>query len=117
MDFYLRNNLWINALVLLYALLIFLGRASYDRSARLLSVWYNEKHGRDAQSKSRSSLARMMERGGVPPWDLAVKAFWFPLITPPGRFVFLIKNQQVLQRLFNKETIIKILRPEDERKG
>lgn len=117
LDFYIQNNIWINALVLLYALMIFLGRSSYHRSARFLYAWYYEKYGKDAQSITKSALARMIEKGGNPPWDQVLSSYWFPLITPPDRFVFFFKNQQVLQRLFSKETLIKMLQPEEKKKG
>ena len=110
LDFYIENNIWINALVLLYAVLVFLGRASYRRSALFLLKWFQEKYDKDARLKSQSNLIRLIEKEEIP-WDLAKESFWFPLITPPNRFVLYNKNQLTLRKLFNKETLVNLLRP------
>jgi len=115
LDFYIANNFWINALILLYAVLVALGRISYHRSALFLSNWFQEKYDQDARLKSRSNLIRLIEKEDIP-WDLAIESFWFPLITPPTRFVPYIKNQLTLQKLFNKETLVDLLRPLKEKR-
>ena len=115
LDFYLKNEVWINSLVLLYGLCIFLARASYHRSAQFLSSWFQEKYGKNAGAKVQGKLVQLIENGEIP-WDLTKKTFWFPLITPPNRFVPFIKNQQTLQKLFNKETLQGILRLSREKR-
>jgi hypothetical protein len=116
LDFLIRNNVWISALVLLYAVLIFLGRTSYQRSLQYLFNWYREEHGGKVRSKSKSNIIKLIESGEIP-WNSISKAYWFPLITPPKRFIFYIKNQQTLQRIFNKETLVNIFRTREDRNG
>lgn len=116
LDFYIQNDIWINALVLLYGTSVFLARMSYRRSALFLLNWSQKKHGKNGSLKSRSNLVQMIEKGEIP-WDSTKKTFWFPLITPPNRFVLYIKNQQTLQKLFNTETLESILHPSREKQN
>ena len=116
LDFSIKNNMWISTLVLLYAVLLFLGRASYHRSASFLLKWFQEKYEKDVRVKNKSNVVRLIEKEDIP-WDLAKKSFWFPLITPPKRYVFYNKNQLTLQKLFDKETLVNLLDPLTEKRG
>ena len=116
LDFFVQNNLWISALILFYGVCVFLGRRSYQRSASFLVNWFQEEYSNSARSKSRKNLIQWIEKEEIP-WGLTKKAFWFPLITPPNRFVLYIKDQQTLQKLFNKETLASIFRPLGEKQN
>jgi len=116
LDFYLSNNFWINAFVLFYALLIFLGRTSYHRTARFLLDWLEKNYATDTRAKSRSGLVRLIEKEEIP-WGSARESFWFPLITPPSRFVLYVKSEQTLQKMFSKDALVAILYPAKEPKG
>ncbi|MBM3126452.1 MAG: hypothetical protein FJZ87_15515 [Chloroflexi bacterium] len=116
LDFYLSNHFWINAFVLSYALLIFLGRTSYHRSAKFLLDWLEKKFAADAKAKSRSGLVKLIEKEEIP-WGPAGASFWFPLITPPGRFLPSLKNEHTLQKMFSKDALVAILYPAKEPKG
>jgi hypothetical protein len=116
LDFYLHNDLLINALVLFYAVLVFLGRTSYQRSAQFLTEWYLEKNGRETRSKTKNNLGKLIDNGKIP-WASTVSAYWFPLITPPNRFVFFIKNERAVERIFRKEALVDILHAKDKKNG
>ncbi|HEY6072629.1 MAG TPA: hypothetical protein VIV15_04355 [Anaerolineales bacterium] len=110
LDFYIKNNLWINALVLMYGVLVVLGRTCYRRSASFLLNWFTDQYGGNNGPKSPGAMLRFLEQADVP-WGAAKKAYWFPLITPPSRFVLYPKDEKTLQRIFSRETLTAILRP------
>ncbi len=45
LDFYIQNNLWINALLFAYAILVVFARRNYGQVARHILAEFFQKHG------------------------------------------------------------------------
>jgi hypothetical protein len=108
LDFYSANSLWINVCLLLYALLVFLGRRNYRLIAFSLTNGLYSKYKTQLDKKNRKQLGAVLKRLEVP-WDESLKVSRFPFVTPPGGLRLYLKNTKTLRNLFPDEKLLDAL--------
>ena len=114
MDFYISNSFAINAIVLVYALLVYLAHISYLKAYR----YTLEKLGVDLAPMEKNKPVRIPTRLDFTKldWHEAAKTYWFPFIAPPRSLWINIKTQAVLQHYFGEEQITTLLKSYQEKK-
>lgn len=105
LDFYLQNSYVINGLILLYALLVVGARRSYQASWRVLSKAVDARYHSYIQEKKRTQLERALSRVELP-WQEALQASHFPLITAPRGIWVYPRTLKTLRRLFEAHRLV-----------
>lgn len=113
LDFYIENNVWINGLILLYALLLVLAKGSYKKIREALRNHLVAAFGERASDKNTSWYQKTLERSSLD-WGSIGKAAWFPLISPEKSLWFKLKNPATLKALFTPEKISEIMSGSDK---
>lgn len=108
LDFYIQHSLWINLPLLLYALLVAVGRNNYSLFVNSLLADFRQAQAEKIAEKDRSQVLYFLKKVKLP-WDRAMQAAWFPLLSPPGSIWFVIKRLEVLQKQFTNEKLLEIL--------
>ncbi len=114
MDFYISNSFAINAIVLVYALLVYLAHISYLKAYRFTL----EKLGVDLTPMEKNKPAKIPTRLDFTKldWREIAQTYWFPLIAPPRSLWLSIKTQSVIQHYFGKDQITALLKLQQEKK-
>lgn len=108
LDFYIVNSLWINAIILLYGLLVVLSRRNFDLSLQSLLATLQNQYGEQFTKKGPGSILRMLKKAAIP-WAEALSKSRLPFITPPGRFWLYPKNIQTFQKFITLEKLVDLL--------
>jgi hypothetical protein len=104
LDLYLQYSLVINGAILLYALLLFGSRTSYKRIEKNLVEELLKKDGTLVNKENQKQVLRALQKQEIP-WNMALQATHFPLITHPGGWIVYPKTEKNLKRLFSTEAI------------
>ena len=114
MDFYIANSFVINAIVLVYGLLVYLAHISYLKAYRFTL----EKLGVDLAPMEKNKPAKIPARLDFQKldWSEIARTYWFPLIALPRSLWINIKTQAVLQHYFGEEQITTLLKSYQEKK-
>lgn len=107
LDFYIANSLWINGIILLYALLVVLAHRNYKRITSSVLLFLNEKYGSQLQKKGKGSLVQMVKKARIP-WNEILKKSWIPFITPPGSIRLYLSNEKTIDKLLPLEKIAEL---------
>lgn len=102
MDFYIANSFPINAIILLYALIVFVSQRNYlfalhEIFVDLALIKEGEK-GVLLRKVSKSDHQKIS-------WDQLRKRVWFPLIAVPGRWTFQVCTTKYFIEEFTVEKI------------
>jgi hypothetical protein len=108
LDFYIQNSLWINILILIYAAAVVIGRWNYRQFLNSLLGEFCLKQAELIARKNRADLKYALKHT-VLPWEKAMQALRFPLLTPPGKYGFVLKNKVNLEKLFETEKLLDTL--------
>ena len=108
LDFYIANSLWINALILLYAILVAVARHTFDMSRRSVIAFLESQYGQQFEQKKPGSVLKVLHRINIP-WDQALGQSGFPFMTPPGSIWIYPKNSATFQRLLPLEKLAELL--------
>jgi len=111
LDFYLANSLWINLLVLLYALLVVLSRRNFDLSLQSLIFSLQKEYGGQFAQKGPGSILNLLKKADIP-WSGSLSKSSLPFITPPGSLWLYPKNIQTLQKFITLEKLVELLKPQ-----
>ena len=104
LDFYIANSLYINAIILAYALCVVLANQSYALGLHQIKIEL-EKSGKKLKNRSLLELKSALEDNSFP-WRKVQASYWFPLITTPRRILMFPKNINKLKRIFNAEILM-----------
>jgi hypothetical protein len=104
LDFYLAHSIWINGLILLYALLVVLARRSFDLSSQSLIHSLRSKYGSQFERRGAGAVLKMLEKMSIP-WDQALGNSPFPFLTPPGSIWIYPKSPVTLQKFLTLEQL------------
>lgn len=108
LDFYIANSLWINGLILLYALMVVLARRSFELSRQSLIHSLQSKYGAQFEHRKPEAVLKMLKKLSIP-WDQALLSSTFPLITPPGSIRVFPKKLATLQKFLPLEILAQYL--------
>lgn len=109
LDFYIANSLWINGIILVYALLVVLSHRNFKRVTRNVLSFLHEKYGSQLQKKGKGSLVQMMKKANIP-WDDILNRKWNPFLTPPGSIRLFLNNQKSIEKLLPLEKIAELIK-------
>jgi len=115
LDFYLANSLWINALLLLYALFVVLSRRNFDISLQSLIFSLQKEFGEQFAKKGSGSILNLLKKADIP-WAGSLSKSPLPFITPPGSFWLYPKNIQTFQKFITIEKLVELLKPKQNPK-
>jgi hypothetical protein len=104
LDFYVANSLYINAIILAYALCVVLANQSYALGLHQIKIEL-EKSGKKLKNRSLLELKSALEDNSFP-WRKVQASYWFPLITTPRRILMFPKNINKLKKIFNAEILM-----------
>lgn len=104
LDFYLENALWINGLILLYALVVALGNIARQKMNMELRHYLTEAYGENLNKKSASWFRKNFERN-EPDWNRLLNATWIPILSRKGAFSFKLKSIVFVKEVFTPEYI------------
>lgn len=102
-------GLWINGLLLLYALLVFFSRRNFDSILQSLLLSLQNQFGEQITKKGQGTLLNALKKAKIP-WDKALSQSTMPFITPPGSFRIYIKSQEKLKQLIPLELLAESLK-------
>jgi hypothetical protein len=107
-DFYLQYSLYINAALLIYAVLIVLARRNYHLIQRALLQSLKNQYPALIDRKTEKQIAAALKKQSIP-WEQAIQASRYPFLTTSHGITPHIKNIPTLQRLFPLETLAGLL--------
>jgi len=108
LDFYIVNNFWINAIILIYTLVVILSRRSFDLSLQSLIITLQNQHGEQITKKGPGGLLGLFSKTNIP-WTEALAKSPLPFITPPGSIRLYPKNIQTFQRFITLEKLVNLV--------
>lgn len=104
LDFYLNNALWINGLVLLYAVVLVLANHGRKKIEDGVKQYFIDHYGQDLENKGSSWFAKTLERNPLD-WENLSKLTWLPIISVKKSFGFTMKSPKSLTKIFTPEYI------------
>jgi hypothetical protein len=113
MDFYIQNSLWINALILGYALLVVVSHRNYFNALEKILLhlrFNNQKFSREGISKLTTNDYRMID------WDEVKKSIKFPLVSEPKSWGVKAINQSYLSQEFTMEKLNEFIKTAKKQK-
>jgi len=104
LDFYLNNALWINFLVLAYALIIFISKHANQKISQAVKQSLIEKYGLEIAQKNERWFIKTLERDNID-WQAISQQTWIPIISKKGSWGFRIKNADTLKTIYTPQAI------------
>ncbi|HEX7557300.1 MAG TPA: hypothetical protein VF338_11790 [Leptolinea sp.] len=107
-EFYYNNSLWINGIILLYALVIFVAWKNYRVVSDFLIQNISDQLAPKAKTWSKSEVTRNLKSIEIP-WLEARKRLTIPLLAKTDYFIPTIASVETIQKLFPQDVLIKVL--------
>ena len=112
LDFLIANQIFFEVPLLTYALMVFLGRQAYQRANTALVNSLIQQLGEKLIRKNRAELKRILKRSEEIPWQVAMQAARFPLLSPPGSIRVYPRSQTRLEKLFTSDVLLDSIQKE-----
>src|SRR4030066_2050892 len=104
LDAYLKYSLYINSILLIYAVAIVLARRNYHLILNSLLKTLESQYLAQVSNKNRKQNEALLRKRTIP-WDQARKASRYPFLTSSRGISLHVKTDKTLQRLFPIETL------------
>jgi hypothetical protein len=105
LDFYVQNNLWINAILFVYALLVVFARRNYFQVAQFILDDFIRAHGDNLAKKNPKQIRGLLLKWKIP-WENGMQAGWFPFISSPQSILLRIKSDRTFQKIFPIDVLV-----------
>lgn len=105
LDFYTQNNLWINAILFAYALLVVFARRNYFQVAQSILADFIQEHGDNLAKKNPKQIRGLLLKWKIP-WENGMQAGWFPFISSPQSILLRIKSDRTFQKIFPIDVLV-----------
>jgi hypothetical protein len=115
LDFYQEYSFWINAAILLYALLVMFSRRTYRVIVNSLVTQIKNLYGNRLSGKDPGQVAVMLKKINIP-YAEVLKATAFPFITSPLSILPHLKSEKTLQKMISPEVLASYLVAPQSRK-
>ena len=103
MDFYIKNSLIINVIVLLYAFLVFIGHRNYYFTVDVIM----KEAGMDSESKKKQKFSQSaLEKIE---WENIRKSIRLPFVSIPKKWALFLCDEKFLKKEFTVEKLNKII--------
>jgi hypothetical protein len=107
-EFYYEYSLWINGVILLYALVIFISWKNYRIVFDFLIKNISDQLAPKAKTWSKSEVTRNLKSIEIP-WAEARKQVKIPLLAKTDYFIPTIASVETIQKLFPQDVLIKVV--------
>jgi hypothetical protein len=108
-DFYYSNSLWINGILLLYALVISISWRNYATIRTYLLNNITSQMEPKIKTWSKTEIARNIKMTQIP-WELAKMQLKVPIIAKSGSMLPVIASKEVIEKLFPINDLIITIR-------
>jgi hypothetical protein len=108
LSFYIEHSIWINALILTYALLVIFARRNYGLVAQSILFEFFQKYGNLLAKKNAREIHNLLLKSKLS-WTERIKTGWFPFIALPGGYLLHLKNDQNFQKMFTTDMLVKFI--------
>ncbi|WP_139044436.1 hypothetical protein [Leptolinea tardivitalis] len=108
-DLYYANSLWINGIILFYALIVYISWRNYERVHEVIISSILEQLEPKLKNWSKSEITRNLKSVSIP-WDKARKTIKIPLLAKSGTFLPKFASMGTIMALFPSDVLIQILR-------
>lgn len=108
LDFYIQHNLWINALLFTYVVLVVFARRNYGQVAQHILAEFLQKHGDKLARKSPKEIRALLLKWKIP-WEKGMQAGWFPFIASPQGILLRLKSDRIFQKIFPIEVLVETI--------
>lgn len=105
LDFYIQNNLWINAILFAYALLVVFARRNYFQVAQFILDDFIREQGDNLAKKSPKQIRGLLLKWKIP-WENGMQAGWFPFISSPQSILLRLKSDRTFQKIFPIDVLV-----------
>ena len=116
LDFYIKNQLWINGIIIFYALVLVLAKRGYSAITDALKTEILRKHGEDFFAKSERNFKKSYNKIDFD-WDSIAKQTYMPIVSAKGSLIFQIKSISVLKKHFTPEKVYEIFKNKKDKLG
>jgi len=107
-DYYLANSLWINGILLIYALLISTCWRNYGSVKKYLINDVSNLLEPKIKSWSRAEISKNLKSSQIP-WESAKKQLKIPIIAKSGSYIPRFASVEVMEKLFPKEMFFNLI--------
>ncbi len=104
LDQYIANALWINGLILIYALLVVLARRNFQMTLQFFLEHLQKEYGAQLQGKNKRQVTKFLSRVTLP-WQAALQSVSLPFITPPNSVRLYLNTEATLRKIFQPEIL------------
>jgi hypothetical protein len=108
LDFYQQNSVWINAIILLYFLIVILSQNNYKQTLTSLILAIEEKYPGQFDKKTSKEIIRILGKKELP-WQAVINTSKWPFIATPRQFYPHAKNESSLKKLITIEILAKAI--------
>ncbi len=104
LDFYISNAIWINSLVLLYAVILVLANHARRKIEDAVMEYFDKSFGQDLKNKKETWFRKMLEKN-QPDWEQLGKSTWIPVISRKKSIGWQFKTKKSIESIFTAEYI------------
>lgn len=116
LDFYIDNALWINVILLLYALSLVWAKRGYTKIKEAIKTELIKEYGEAISAKSERNFKKAIERFNFD-WESIAQETWMPFVSTENALFFRIKSPNSLKKHFTAEKIRALFNTEKDSSG
>lgn len=116
LDFYIDNALWINTVLLFYALFLVFAKRGYTRIREIIKHELIAHYGEGISEKSERNFIKAVERFQFD-WQALAKETKTPILSTEKALYFRFKSPAYLEKHFTPEKIYALFCEEREQPG
>jgi hypothetical protein len=104
LNFYQQYSFWINAIILLYFLIVILSQQNFKQTLANLIVDIEIKYPGQFEKKTSKEIVRMLCKKEIP-WEMVINNSKWPLIATPRQFYPRIRNGSSVKTLITLDVL------------
>jgi hypothetical protein len=108
-DLYMANSLWINGILLLYALIISTSWRNYETLKNHLMRSVTNQLDQKRKSWSKAEISKSIMNAQIS-WESTKKQIRIPIIAKSGTYLPIYASVHAIEKLFPKEELINSIR-------
>jgi hypothetical protein len=113
-DFYYEHSLWINGVILLYALVLYIAWRNYRKINEYLLQTITDQLEQKVKTWSKTEITRNLKTIEIP-WEDARKKITIPLLAKSGSFLLNIASIKTIEKLFSRDVLINLLKEKNKK--
>ncbi len=104
LNFYQQNSVWINAIILLYFMIVILSQNNYKQTLAGLILAIEDKYPGQFDKKTSKEIVRILGKKELP-WQAVMNTSKWPFIATPRQFYPHARNESSLKKLITIEIL------------